>query len=218
MPHVNCSCRFTISGCHTLFYNLTLWNLLFESWPPLNFWLHYTPWYRVLSYLAYDHWGDLSCVSLTWNVIKSELPKWPTSLLQSGRQRQQRGNGLKCHPDPALLGPRVLHKLRRSDAIFWLRPVLHAGAEMMSWFRSTIVLRFGSWSESGVFCACSVVEETVVLRFAALCLHLWMCLRLFMWLFSWERQQMYRSCSIDFYTLKGETIWRIQAIQCIQTQ
>jgi len=43
-------------------------------------------------------------------------------------------------------------------------------------FRSTIVLRFGSWSESGVFSACSVVGQFAVLRHAVvLSLHLWMC-------------------------------------------
>lgn len=42
-------------------------------------------------------------------------------------------------------------------------------------FRSTIVLRLGSWSKSGVFCACSVVGQIAVLRHAGLCLHLWMC-------------------------------------------
>lgn len=42
-------------------------------------------------------------------------------------------------------------------------------------FRSTIVLRFGSWSESGVFCACSVVGKIAVLRHTLLCPHLWTC-------------------------------------------
>lgn len=35
-------------------------------------------------------------------------------------------------------------------------------------FWSTIVLRLGSWSKSGVFCACSVVGQFVVLRHAGL--------------------------------------------------
>lgn len=41
-------------------------------------------------------------------------------------------------------------------------------------FRRTIVLGVGSWSKSGVFCACSVVGQIAVLRHAVLCLHLWM--------------------------------------------
>ena len=98
-----------------------------------------------------------------WHVIGSERPSVPPphsdrrhrhSLVDSAPTTKTH---LKCRLDPVLLGP-----VWSAPVAVLCRPLLAAcspapwGPVWCHGFRSTIVLWFGSWSESGVFCACSV--------------------------------------------------------------